>query len=133
MIGRCYNEADKSWKWYGGRGISVCQSWRNSFSTFLSDMGRRPKVGMSIDRENGNGNYEPSNCRWTTSTEQARNRSNNRIVEFNGTSMTLVEAAEAAGIPYKTVKSRLGKGWSVHESLTRPIDERRRAAGRNPG
>lgn len=131
MISRCHNQTDKNWKWYGARGITVCEQWRNDFSAFLRDMGRRPAARMSIDRKDGNGHYEPSNCRWATPIEQARNRSNNRIVEYGGSSMPLSAAAEAAGISYKTVKSRLAKGWTVHESLTRPVDERRRISARN--
>jgi hypothetical protein len=130
MKQRCHNPMDKAWKWYGGRGIKVCDRWFASVETFAQDMGPRP-AGTSIERKDGNLGYEPDNCVWATPTQQARNRSNNHIVTFQGQSMTLVEAAELAGLPYKTVKSRICKGWSEHESLTRPVDRERVARANN--
>lgn len=74
MILRCTNPANKSYKYYGGRGIKVCDRWLNSLENFLSDMGKRPSYKYSIDRINGSGNYEPLNCRWATSSEQRINQ-----------------------------------------------------------
>lgn len=73
MKQRCTNPKSPSWKWYGGRGITICKRWLNSFENFYKDMGTRPK-GMSIDRENNKGNYTPKNCRWATPIEQANNK-----------------------------------------------------------
>jgi hypothetical protein len=72
MKERCYNTKNEKYKDYGGRGISVCDNWKNSFENFYTDMGERPR-GLSIDRINNNGNYEPSNCRWATPTQQMKN------------------------------------------------------------
>lgn len=72
MKQRCFNERNASFKNYGGRGITVCDRWRNDFQAFLDDMGLKPD-GTSLDRINNDGDYEPSNCRWATKTQQSRN------------------------------------------------------------
>jgi hypothetical protein len=73
MIDRCHNQKCEAWKWYGARGISVCERWKVSFQNFLADMGEKPQK-LEIDRIDNDGNYEPSNCRWTTRKEQIHNR-----------------------------------------------------------
>jgi len=122
---RCLNPKSKGFEHYGGRGIKICDRWRDNFEYFILDMGPRP-TGWQIERDDVNGDYEPRNCRWIPGERQARNRRNNRIVAFHGEKISLVEAAERAGIPYKTVKGRIQKGWSVDRALSCPVDEVRR-------
>lgn len=105
MIHRCHGSSNHpDWKHYGGRGIKVCSRWRNSFKTFLEDMGDRPK-GYSLDRINPNGNYEPTNCRWASKVIQRRNQRDNlinkittadvkNIVEMYNNEMTTVQIAK---------------------------------------
>ena len=71
---RCFNKNDRSYKDYGGRGITMCDRWAKSFECFYADMGRKPEPRMSIDRINNDGNYEPGNCRWATPKQQYHNR-----------------------------------------------------------
>jgi len=75
---RCNNPNHHAYHRYGGRGISVCKEWRDSYETFLLDMGRAPSKSHSVDRKNNDGNYEPSNCRWATKKEQSNNRVNTK-------------------------------------------------------
>jgi len=121
---RCYNNNNIHYHSYGGRGIIVCDSWINSFETFIKDMGMCPDNKTSIDRyPNNNGNYESSNCRWANDIEQARNTRTNYIIIFNGISMTLQEWANKTGIDRKTISNRIDKfNWTVEDALTiRPI------------
>jgi hypothetical protein len=78
MKTRCYNKKSQDYENYGGRGIRVCKRWRESYTAFLENMGRRPTPRYSLDRINNDGNYEPENCRWATPAQQANNKSNNR-------------------------------------------------------
>lgn len=120
MKARCYRVTSKDYPNWGGRGITVCDRWKNSFENFLEDMGDRPP-GFTIDRIDVNGNYEPGNCRWATKEQQSRNKTNNHVITFNGESACISEWAERVGIKYFTICSRLASGWTVEDSLTIPI------------
>jgi hypothetical protein len=120
MLSRCNDSKDNRFPDYGRRGISVCPEWRD-FRNFLRDMGEKPN-GMSLDRIDVNGNYEPSNCRWATAMEQARNKRNNRLLTFNGETRLVREWAEIYGIPFSALMHRINAGWSVGDALTKPSD-----------
>lgn len=127
MIQRCTNPNDKRYKNYGGRGITVCKRWRNSFEKFLEDMGEPPTKEHSIDRINNNGNYCKSNCRWVTRKEQNRNKRNNRLITYKGKTQCLIEWAEEYNINYDTLWCRIYKyGWPIEKALTTPVKKRRK-------
>lgn len=109
---RCRNPRCHAWEDYGGRGITVCQRWIDSFENFLADMGERP-AGHSLDRIDSNGNYEPSNCRWATRIEQESNKRSNRILEWNDRSWTMSELAREFGMLPGTLCDHLKYGWSL--------------------
>lgn len=117
MKDRCNNPDNHAFPNYGGRGISVCREWGESFSSFLADMGHRP-TGMSIERIDNNGNYEPSNCRWATRIQQNNNRRNNRKVTAFGRTLTLAEWSRETGVNYSALRSRLDRGWPVETALS---------------
>ncbi len=120
MRDRCYRETDKRYKNYGGRGISVCDRWRKSFTAFYEDMGKRPTDKHSIDRIDNNGNYEPNNCRWATKQEQADNRSNGYRFTYGGKTLTIRQWSNESGIAYDTLRQRLLRyKWSIEKALER--------------
>lgn len=96
MKSRCNSRANNRYQNYGGRGIKVCDRWEK-FENFLADMGVKPS-GLSLDRINVNGNYEPSNCRWATMREQMQNQSTNKYLSVNGVVMVQAEAARLLGL-----------------------------------
>lgn len=116
MRSRCYNKNDPSWHHYGGRGISVCDRWRDDFDAFVEDMGFA-EDGQSLDRINNDKGYEPENCRWANSVEQARNKRTNRVITYQGVSKTMAEWAEDLGIHQDTLHKRLMR-MSVAKSLS---------------
>ena len=115
---RCYNAKVKSFKDYGGRGITVCDGW-HLFENFLAYMGERPE-GMTLDRIDSDKGYTPDNCRWATKTTQARNTRANHIVDFRGERMTQIEFAERIGMKQKTVSWRLRNGWTPEQVANTP-------------
>lgn len=124
MHDRCYNPNYEGYKHYGGRGISVCERWRNDPLRFLHDMGDPPRR-MSLDRIDTNGDYSQNNCRWATAKQQCRNKRTNVMVTFRGKRVCLSEAAEMAGLRYSVVWQRCNHGWSVEHALTAPVGSKR--------
>lgn len=131
MKQRCTNPAHVAYENYGGRGITVCARWMNSFDAFLADMGTCPP-GRTIERKDGNGNYESGNCTWATMQEQAENTRRNVKVSIDGSTYpTLKAAADAYGVSYPTVRVRVKTyGWSVEKALKTPIDTKKRPVTR---
>lgn len=122
IIQRCTNPNVKNYYNYGGRGISVCDRWLKSFENFYADMGPRPSDDHSIDRyPNNDGNYEPGNCKWSTSKEQLNNRRNNNLVEYNGIIYTSSQLAEKLNINFAVFNSRLNRNWSIERIINTPI------------
>lgn len=124
MIDRCYNDRHPHFDRYGGRGISVCDRWKQSFIAFLEDMGDRPD-GLTLERKDTHGNYEPENCIWATHQEQNRNKTNGTALEFNGETMSVTEWSERLGIDRRILFGRLRAGWSIERALTSPVRLRR--------
>lgn len=118
MKSRCYNKGNDSYYRYGGRGITVCDRWRYSFESFLEDMGECG-LGLSIDRIDNNGNYEPSNCKWSTQIEQENNKSTNRIVLFNGERFTVSQLSRKIDVKYQILYGWIRRG--TYESKIKEI------------
>jgi hypothetical protein len=114
MKTRCYNKNQPAYKQYGARGVHVCKRWKKSFENFYNDMGPCPQ-GHSIDRIDNNGNYEPSNCRWATRSQQNNNTNSNRIIIINNVKFTAAEAAVKFNINYFTLIYRMNKGWTTEQ------------------
>jgi hypothetical protein len=114
MLSRCRNPRHKAFANYGGRGVQVCPQW------FLSDMGQRPP-GRLLDRSDNDGDYEPSNCRWATRTEQNSNRRNCVYVEQGGELLTVRELCRRRGLPYRAIMKRKDRGWPIEQALMVPV------------
>ena len=120
MKTRCNNPNAINYENYGGRGISVCDSWK-SFENFFQDMGEAPD-GMSIERNDTNGNYEPNNCRWATRKEQNNNKRNHNMIEYCGFNMNVMQWSKHTGIGESTIRRRIKLGWTPEKILTtRPV------------
>lgn len=117
MKDRCENTSNQNYSNYGGRGITVCDRWRDSFENFYADMGPRPDSSLSVDREDVNGNYDPINCRWADFQTQSSNKRNNVRFEVNGEILIKAEIARRTNIPIATLDTRLRGGYSIAEAI----------------
>ncbi len=130
---RCLNPRARGYTGYGGRGIRVCDRWRDSFEAFIEDMGPRPSARHSIDRRDNNGNYEPGNCRWATRREQNLNKRNTVRLVYRGESRPLLEWCDMFGLGYGAIYDRIYKHkWSVERALTTPVRSRQRLPTSRP-
>lgn len=115
MKRRCTNQNDTAYSNYGGRGIKVCDAWME-FEAFYNDMGDPPEGG-TLDRIDNNGDYEPGNCRWATTTEQSRNRRSNVLLTVDGETKLLIEWSEISGTSCGVIRKRMKNGWNDKESV----------------
>jgi len=121
MHTRCFNHKAVSFERYGKRGITICKRWKDNFFNFFADMGKCP-AGMSIDRIDNDGNYEPSNCKWSTRKEQASNRrvrKDTRYITAHGLRLSVPEWSAKLSLRRKTILERLYRGWAGERAITK--------------
>lgn len=124
MIQRCYLKSAQFYQNYGGRGITVCDRWKDKkrgLENFINDIGEKPSNKHSLDRIDNNGDYSPENCRWATIKEQCRNRTSNRFLTYKGETKCVAEWCEILNISNTTLFGRLRKGWSIEKAFETPI------------
>ncbi len=114
---RCYYTQGKQYDDYGGRGIRVCDRWLHSFDNFIADMGMKPTSKHTIEREDNDGDYTPTNCRWATRQEQARNKRNNRLLSYGGVTKTAAQWNEEKGFSRNLLRDRLRWGWTIEQAM----------------
>lgn len=121
MKARCLKPNHENYHNYGGRGITICDRWLNSFDNFLADIGTRPTNKHTLDRIDVNGNYEPSNCRWATAKEQAQNRRTSIFLPLNGVVKTVEGWSKQTGLSKSTIYRRIQIGWDAKKTLYTPL------------
>jgi hypothetical protein len=120
MIGRCHKNGNRDYKYWGARGISVCNKWRNDYYSFHNWAEKNWKEGCSLDRIDNSMPYSPNNCKYSTPKEQANNRRNNRPITLNGVTKNLTQWCSYYNIPRTLVVSREKRGWLIKDALTKP-------------
>lgn len=124
MKQRCYNTKTKKYHRYGGRGISVCDEWRENTQAFIDwSLSHGYADNLTIDRIDNDGNYEPGNCRWITRQEQQHNKSSNVLLTYNGKTQDLKQWADELGICYLTLWQRYKAGWDTKKIIEEPVHE----------
>jgi hypothetical protein len=124
MMQRCYNSKNAAYSIHGGRGITVDRIWHN-FDAFYGSLGECPE-GLTLNRIDNEGNYEPGNCNWATYVVQANNRRSNRFLTVDGITKTCAQWAKCAGISRSLLHHRLKTGWTVREALNAQINEEKK-------
>lgn len=132
MRRRCIDPNHHNYPRYGARGIAVCDEWMNDFARFLADVGRRPSAKHTLEREDVNDHYRPSNVRWATAAEQQWNRRDSRKVIFEGKEISAAElvAKSALDISVNAFMRRINRGWTVERAITEPVQRPRRVLER---
>lgn len=121
MKSRCNNPNHRAYSNYGGRGITVCPEWNESFEAFFRDMGEKPFEGATLDRKDSNGPYEKSNCRWATDQQQADNRRSTRLITRSGKTLSVAGWERELGIARGRLQARLRAGWTFEEAISLPF------------
>ncbi|OAV63845.1 hypothetical protein Barb6_03511 [Bacteroidales bacterium Barb6] len=117
---KCLNEKSNRFNSFGGRGITICNEWANDYKAFHDwAISNGYSDDLSIDRIDNNGNYEPENCRWTTTTQKRRNNCRNRLIEYNGQTKCLAEWAELNYMTFATLQGRLKMGWTFSKAINK--------------
>ena len=131
MIRRCHDPRRKDYPKYGGKGITVCEEWRQSFEEFSKwAYAHGYKDGMTLDRVNNKHGYSPMNCRWLSSRNQSYNRKSNHYLTVNGKTKTMEEWCNLTGLSPDCVLHRLQRGWSDYDAVMTPSGGRRKNAGK---
>lgn len=130
MKNRCFNQNAERYSDYGGRGITVCDEWKDDFKAFYDwSMSNGYSDNLTIDRINNDGNYEPSNCRWVDVLTQVNNSRHNHMIEYCGESHSMSEWSRILNIPYYLLRNRINVyGWDIEKAFTTPKSNR----GRKP-
>lgn len=124
MKARCYSKQNPRYKYYGARGITVCDEWKDNFPAFRDWSNEHGYADdLTIDRVNNDGIYSPDNCRWVNQKIQSNNSRMNVIIEYEGEFHTLSEWAELVGLPYKSLWYRINAGWDISDALMSPLKE----------
>lgn len=118
MKQRCLNPNQRTFKWYGARGITVCPEWLDFTGFYEWAVANRYSDGLTLDRIDPNGDYTPENCRWVSWKEQMNNKRSNRLISAFGKTLTVQEWSEATGIPRSTIVNRLKLGWTSEQAVT---------------
>ena len=121
MKRRCYAKKATYYYNYGGRGIEVCREWKDSYETFLRDMGRAPSPSHTLDRINNDMGYSKANCRWATRTEQMNNTRHNIYLVVNGETISVGEASQRYCVPCYDIQRRLRSGWTGDRAVMQPV------------
>lgn len=125
MIDRCYRPTCSEYKNYGGRGVTVCDGWKDSFDEFYEwAYSHGYQSDLTIDRIDVNDSYSPTNCRWADRKTQANNRTNNLWIEYNGQRQTAQQWADQTGLQAQLIAQRIENGWSVADALTKPVQQK---------